>query len=301
MHFRDYPNAKRLSFKERNPRSWSLDGLDVLLHIDSVSLGETICFSSFLEPFAEKYKPKSVLVSTFWPEIFQSDSFKFISAISEETVEVDKFLSVSLMKNEIDHVVNGTIWSSRNMLGVSKDTPPFRPPLKAVDVEGKKRKICIATESLRDITKWSRPEGWQKVTRRLIEMGFEVHNVSFERGEEIEGVFYHHGNEDIMAAARHINESALFIGLSGGLSWLAWGYGIPVVMISGYTKAHNEFDCYRVINDRCCSGCYNVLANINSPCPIFANTIRANECHMTITPEMVILQVENALRNHDWI
>lgn len=301
MHFRDYPNEKKLSFKEKNPRLLSLDNLDVLLHIESVSLGETICFSSFIKPFAEKYRPKSLLVSTFWPELFQGESFKFISAISEETVEVDKFLSVNFMKDEIEHIVNGMLWSSRNMLGVPQDTPPSRPPLKRIEVQDTKRKVCIATESLNAMSKWTRPGGWHKVARHLMDMGFEVHNISFERGEEIEGVFYHHGNDDIMAAAKHINESALFIGLSGGLSWLAWGYGVPVVMISGFTKPHNEFECYRVMNDRRCSGCHNVLANISSTCPIFANTIRANECHMTISPDMVIEQVDKALRNNEWI
>lgn len=301
MHFRDYPNAKRLSFRERTPRHWSLEGLEVLLHIDSVSLGDTICFSSFLKPFVEKYKPKSLTVSTFWPEVFESDSIKFISAISEDTVEIDKFLNVSFIRNEIDQVVNGMMWSSRNMLGISQETPPFRPPLKRIELEEKKKKVCIATESLNAMAKWTRPGGWQKVVRHLLDLGFEVHNISFERSEEIDGVFYHHGNEDIMAAARHMNESVLFIGLSSGLSWLAWGYGVPVVMISGFTKAHNEFDCYRVMNDRCCTGCHNVFASVTSPCPIFATTFRANECHMTITPEMVIAQTENALRNHGWI
>ena len=33
-----------------------------------------------------------------------------------------------------------------------------------------------------------------------------------------------------------------FIGLSSGLSWLAWAVGKPVVMISGFTLPINEFD-----------------------------------------------------------
>jgi autotransporter strand-loop-strand O-heptosyltransferase len=297
---RDRSNEKRLSFKERKPRHWSLEGLEVLLHIDSFSLGETLCFSSFIKPFVEKYRPKKTIVSTFWPELFESEDFEFVSAASGDAMEVDKFLGVGILKNDVDHIVNGMMWASRNMLGISQDVPASRPPLKPVVVE-KKKKVCIATESPKQAAKWSRPEGWNKVARHLLDLGFEVHNISLERGDEIEGVFSHHGNEDIMAAAKHINESALLVGLSGGLSWLAWGYGVPVVMISGFTKAHNEFDCYRVMNDRCCTGCHNVLANINSSCPIFANTSRANECHTTITPEMVIAQTENALKNHGWI
>jgi ADP-heptose:LPS heptosyltransferase len=32
-----------------------------------------------------------------------------------------------------------------------------------------------------------------------------------------------------------------FIGVSSGLSWLAWACGKKVVMISGITKKENEF------------------------------------------------------------
>jgi autotransporter strand-loop-strand O-heptosyltransferase len=49
-----------------------------------------------------------------------------------------------------------------------------------------------------------------------------------------------------------------FIGLSSGLSWLAWAVDVPVVMISGFTKAYNEFSTpYRIINESVCNGCWN--------------------------------------------
>ncbi len=48
------------------------------------------------------------------------------------------------------------------------------------------------------------------------------------------------------------------MGLSSGLSWLAWAAGIPVVMISGFTHPTNEFATpYRVINYHACNGCWN--------------------------------------------
>jgi len=73
------------------------------------------------------------------------------------------------------------------------------------------------------------------------------------------------------------------------------GYDVPVVMISGFTKEHNEFDCFRVINKSVCNGCFNLFPNIDTKCPIFLNTDRENECHKKITPEMVITQINNAL------
>ena len=49
-----------------------------------------------------------------------------------------------------------------------------------------------------------------------------------------------------------------FIGLSSGLSWLAWAAGTPVVLISGFTHPTNEFTTpYRVINWHTCNSCWN--------------------------------------------
>ena len=298
MHPRDYTNVKRLTYKERMPRSWSLDGLDVLLHIDSFCLGDTICISSFLDAFAEKYRPKSLNVSTFWPELFRDGRFKFVDAASQSHIEVDKLVSVGFQKNELEHVRNGLVWGSRDVMGLPQDTPLGVPPVKPMEFE-KKRKVSIATESLKGIARWDRAGGWAEVAFRLMDMGYEVHNVSYERGEEIKGVVYHHGNEDINGALAHIGESAAFIGLSSGLSWLAWAYGVPVVMIAGFTKHYNEFPCFRVSNERVCNGCFNVFKGINSACPLFMGTERQNECHMSITPQMVIEKAEMALANFE--
>lgn len=295
MHPRDYSNIKRLTYKERSPRLWSLEELDILVHLDSFCLGDTVCFSSLLDAFADKYRPRSVKVSTFWPELFQNGRFEFIDATAQTHLEVDKLVNIGFQKDEIPHVTNGLVWGTKDVMGLPQDTPLGRPPVKPMVFEKKANKVCIATESLKKIARWDRPGGWREVAEALIAMGFEVHNVSYEKGDHIDGVVYHDGNEDVGEALRNIGESVLFVGLSSGLSWLAWAYDVPVVMISGFTKHYNEFPCYRVCNERVCGGCFNVFKGINAPCPLFMNTERQNECHMTITPKMVMEQVNRAL------
>lgn len=295
MHPRDYTNIKRLTYSERMPRSWSLEGLEILLHLDSFCLGDTICFSSLLDAFADRYRPKSVKVTTFWPELFQDGRFEFVAATAQTRLEVDKLVNVGFHKDELVHVRNGLIWGAKDTMGLPQDTPLGRPPVRPMRFDKRVDKVCIATESLKKIARWDRPDGWREVAQGLIAMGLEVHNVSYEKGEHIDGVVYHDGNEDVGEALRHIGESALFIGLSSGLSWLAWAYDVPVVMISGFTKEYNEFPCWRVSNDRVCNGCFNVFQGISTPCPIFMGTDRQNECHNSITPRMVMDQVEKAL------
>lgn len=297
MRPRDYSNIKRLTYKERNPYSWSLENLDILLHLDSFCLGDTICFSAFLDKFVEKYRPRNLKISTFWPEIF-GDKYEFIDATANIHLEIDKLVSIGFQKENLDHVRNGLIWGTKNIMGLDQNIPLSKPPLKELPPLEKKKKITIATESLKKIAKWDRPNGWEEVVKALQVAGFEVHNVSYEKTKEIEGVIYHDSNTDIKVAIQHISESVAFIGLSSGLSWVAWAYDIPVVMIAGFTKYYNEFPCYRVFNDRTCNGCFNVIKGIKSPCPLFEGTERQNECHNLITPNMVLYQANRALKDY---
>ena len=84
----------------------------------------------------------------------------------------------------------------------------------------------------------------------------------------------------------------LFVGLSSGLSWLAWAAGAPVVMISGFTHPTNEFATpYRVINWHTCNSCWNDdTAPFDAAdrtdflwCPRHKDTPRMFECSRLIT------------------
>ena len=49
------------------------------------------------------------------------------------------------------------------------------------------------------------------------------------------------GDQPLTERARWLKHADFFIGLSSGLSWLAWAAGTPVVIISGFTHPLNEF------------------------------------------------------------
>jgi autotransporter strand-loop-strand O-heptosyltransferase len=66
------------------------------------------------------------------------------------------------------------------------------------------------------------------------------------------------GDRPLAERALWLRHADLFVGLSSGLSWLAWAVGTPVVMISGFTHPINEFATpYRVINWNVCNSCWN--------------------------------------------
>jgi autotransporter strand-loop-strand O-heptosyltransferase len=109
-------------------------------------------------------------------------------------------------------------------------------------------------------------------------------------------------NTSIENTMNVIHHSDFFIGLSSGLSWLSWALNKNVVMISNFTLPNHEFmiNCTRITNKTSCNGCWN---NPNFKfdkgdwnwCPIWKNTDRHFECHKTITPEMVISQIQHLL------
>ena len=105
----------------------------------------------------------------------------------------------------------------------------------------------------------------------------------------------------------YLLHSEFFIGLSSGLSWLAHALGKKVVMISNFTEDWTEFDLslpdyIRITNKSVCHGCWNKV-NIDHTfntsdwywCPKHQNTNRQFECHTSITPQMVMDQIQHFL------
>jgi autotransporter strand-loop-strand O-heptosyltransferase len=104
-----------------------------------------------------------------------------------------------------------------------------------------------------------------------------------------------------IALLRHAD---FFIGLSSGLSWLAWACGIPVVLISGFTLPICEFATpYRVYSTHGCAGCWDEVAvNFDHRdflwCPHFKGTERQYECTRLITGQQVVGHIDRLMRDH---
>jgi autotransporter strand-loop-strand O-heptosyltransferase len=300
MHPRNYANIERRRYVQRQSGAQSFAGLEVMLHLDSFCLGDTLCWASLIPAFLAHHKPSRLIVTTFWPELFQStESTVFVDAVGEGIITCDVFLSAGYNKHSLAHTTHGMFYAARESLRLPQDAQPSRAPFTRYEYQRQPNKIVIAPESTKSIARWDYRGidiyGWQDVVDRFNLRGFEVHDISYEHTLMLRGVHKHGGNADVRAAIQHLCEARLFVGLSSGLAWLAWAYETPVVMISGFTKFFNEFPCYRVWNPHACTGCFNVLMNIASPCPLFQNTPRQHECHRTITPEMVMAQVNRAL------
>ena len=57
-----------------------------------------------------------------------------------------------------------------------------------------------------------------------------------------EGIIDRSGNFPLSDRINYLAHADAFIGVGSGLSWLAWASGTKVVMISGFSKPHTEFE-----------------------------------------------------------
>ena len=169
--------------------------------------------------------------------------------------------------------------------------------------------VCIAAKSTGCAKFWNNPRGWNEVTAYLKEKGYRVLCIDKEKSMTVgdqtfqipDGAEDFTGDFPLQERADLLSHADFFIGLSSGLSWLAWAVGIPVVMISGFTLPYNEFYTpYRVINYHVCNGCWND-SRINYDltdfytCPRHKGTDRAYECTRLLTSKQVCRVIDRLM------
>jgi len=139
-----------------------------------------------------------------------------------------------------------------------KDTDQYKTP--------KSKYVCISVQSTSKCKLWTQ-SGWDKVVRFLKTNGYKV--LCIDKDESFgcpltndwnlipKKAVNETGSFPIQKRIKQIMDCDFFIGLSSGLSWLAWALGKKVVLVSGCTHKINEFDSFRVQNESFCHGCLN--------------------------------------------
>jgi autotransporter strand-loop-strand O-heptosyltransferase len=175
-------------------------------------------------------------------------------------------------------------------LAYEDDTPPIKEPY-----------VVIATQSTTQSKYWNNPEGWRAIIKMLKDVGYRVICID-QKATHGTGLVWNHipngcedetGDRTLQERARWLKHCEFFIGLSSGLSWLAWAARCPVVMIAGFTHPLNEFATpYRVINYHTCNSCWNDPHHRFDHkdflwCPRHKGTPRQFECTRLITVDHV--------------
>jgi len=279
-------------------------GKRVFISFDSKSLGDSISWIPYVLEFKNKHNCH-VIVSTFWNKLFEKvyPELEFIEPGNVVNDLIAMYRVGWFYDNNKEPVLPSTIPLQKaitNILGLE-----FKEIQPRIYFESKQRLfeekyITIANESTAGLKLWNNPNGWSELVNYLKSKGYRVVNVS-KNGERIDGVTQLKDTsiENTMNAIYH---SEFFIGLSSGLSWLTWGLGKHVVMISNFTEEDHEFvsNCTRITNTFVCHGCWNnPMFKFDKGdwnwCPEHKGTERHFECHKSITSQMVIEKIQHLL------
>jgi autotransporter strand-loop-strand O-heptosyltransferase len=294
-------------------------GRDVLIQFPVGTLGDILAWFPYAARFAEVHRCR--LTCAMSPLIIPllRDAYPAIRFVThEELVEqalpeaVYATYSLGLFFDDTDCVFQPTDFrhvglhrTAGYILGVDPAEEAPRIVLEDDSRPIAEPYVCIAVQSSTQCKHWNNPHGWHDVIRFLKSHGYRVVCIDQRAVHGAGMVWTHipHGAEDqtgdrpLTERARWLRHAAAFVGLSSGLSWLAWAAGTPVVMISGFTHPTNEFATpFRVINWHACNSCWNDVRHRFDHkdflwCPRHAGTPRQFECTRLITAAQVIATI----------
>jgi autotransporter strand-loop-strand O-heptosyltransferase len=284
---------------------------DVLVQFPIGTLGDTVGWFPYAVKFQEQHSCRlSCAMAEPLISLFR-EAYPQIRFLTHEQVDPEQYYAtynLGLFFNDeasihqpCDFRLVGLHRTAGYILGVD---PTEVAPRVAVPDEGRpisEPYVCIAVQSSTHSKHWTNPTGWREIAAFLKASGLrvvcidqkQVHGTGLIWNHIPHGVEDQTGDRPLAERARWIKHAEFFIGLSSGLSWLAWAVGTPVVMISGFTHPLNEFHTpYRVINYHACNSCWNdVRVRFDHKdflwCPRHANTPRHLECTRLITADAV--------------
>lgn len=284
---------------------------EVLICFPVGTLGDTIAWLSYAVRFAEA-RPCRLTISMAEHLIsLFADAYPHINFISTKAVDTSLYYAtyrVGLFFDDVTRINQpqdfrhvGLHRTAAFILGLD---PVEAPPRLAVPDEGRpiaEKYVVIATQATSQCKYWNNPYGWREVVRFLSEAGYRVICIDQKPVNGV-GIVWNHvpagaedetGDRPLAERVNWMRHAEFFVGLSSGLSWLAWAAGATVVMIGGFTLPDNEFTTpYRVINYHACTGCWHDPALKFDHhdflwCPRHAGTPRQFECTSLITAEHV--------------
>ncbi len=292
---------------------YSAAGREVLIQFPVGTIGDTLGWLPYAAKFREKHDCRLTCAMAEGLIPLFRDVYPEIRFLTHEDVPPDGFYatySLGLFFDDLDNIwqpcdfrLVGLHRTAGYILGVD---PAEAPPRIALAGDGDRRPVpepyvCIAAQSTTQAKYWNNPNGWRELVRYLKDAGYRVVCID-QQPVHGAGIVWNHipygaedetGDRPLLERARWLKHAAFFVGLSSGLSWLAWAVGTPVVLISGFTHPVNEFATpYRVVNYHACNGCWNDPKHRFDHhdflwCPRHAGTPRQFECTRLITAEQV--------------
>lgn len=286
----------------------------VLIQLPVGTLGDTLGWFPYVARFAEVHgcKVTCVMAAPIIP-LFKS-AYPHITLVTPEEIENSETLKTFYATYTIGLFFDdqANIWQPTDfrLVGLHRTAgyilgvdPTEEPPVIAPDEDPtrpiEEPYVCIAAQSSSQCKYWNNPSGWLQLVAYLKDCGYRVicidqkpvHGTGIVWNQVPYGAEDETGDRSLAERVRWFRHAEFFIGLSSGLSWLAWAARCKVVMIAGFTHPTNEFHTpWRIVNWHACNSCWNDPAHRFDHkdflwCPRHAGTPRQFECTRLITVE----------------
>jgi autotransporter strand-loop-strand O-heptosyltransferase len=298
---------------------YDADSQEILIRFHIGTLGDILAWFPYAAEFAQRHRCKlTCCLSEQLIPLFRS-AYPQIRFITPQTVDDRRYYATYKMMmffgdTQRDWNTSEGRWLSlqgnaAHLLGI--EARELQPHLVLPDESRpiEEPYACIATQATGQAKYWNNPDGWEQTIAFLKSRGLRVICIDRNRTETRglvsntmpAGAEDQTGDRPLVERARWLRHASVFVGLSSGLSWLAWAVGTPVVLISGFTHPTNEFYTpYRVINWHVCNSCWNDdTASFDNQdradflwCPRHKDTPRMFECSRAITSQQVIAALQ---------
>lgn len=290
--------------------NFDLKGKNVLIQLDSKSIGDTLAWFPYAEEFRKKHEC-IVYCSTFWNSWFKNQ-YPEINFVEPGYQNIEKlyakysigwYLPLDGNRNPNDYKKIPLQKTATDILGLDykEIIPKIDIPEGVRPIEDKY--VCIAQFSTANSKHWHYPakdmnKGWQILVDWLNAQGYKVMTISKQK-TKLKNVIDMTGDFPIEHRINQLKWCEFFIGVGSGLSWLAWAIGKKVVMISGFSNPICEFKTgnINVHNFNVCNGCFNRHEFDRGDwnwCPEHKDTDKHFECTINITPQMITERIINS-------
>jgi autotransporter strand-loop-strand O-heptosyltransferase len=295
-------------------KTLNLENKRVMISLESSSIGDTFAWMPYADEFRKKHNCE-VILCTFHNYLFKETYPEIIFTEPGEIVHnitaiyrigwyyTDDF-KMDLNRHPKEFRELPMQQTASDILGL--DYYEVKPKIKLPKVD-KQKKVGIAIHGTSQSKYWNNPDGWQTVVNYLKDLGYEVMLYSKEGdgymgNKHPDGITKFKGGT-LLEVMTDMTSCQFFIGIGSGLSWTAWAAGLPLVLISGFSKEYTETvdKTYRVINKSVCNGCFNwdrLDPGDWKWCPKFKGTDRHFECTKTITGKMVIDEINKLIEEN---
>lgn len=279
----------------------TLKGKRVFISFDSKALGDTLAWIPYCLEFQKHYECK-VVVSTFKNFLFEK-AYPELDFVERGTTVNDLAGMFQLgwfwdkHQEPINPILIPLQKSATNILNL-----PYKEIVPIIDFIPKERPmeekyVCISIYSTSQCKLWYY---WQDIIDFLNMKGYKVVEISnenemmYQKTTDFKNLLML-SDKSLNNTMNVIHHSEFYIGLSSGLSWLAWGLRKKVYLISNFTAKDHEFtiNTIRIVNEDVCNSCWHDPRFKFDKgnwmwCPKHEDTPRHFECHKMISSKQVI-------------